>query len=91
VKTKKVPLRKCIACNENKSKKELIRVVRNADKEIIVDETGKVNGRGAYVCKSENCIDQIIKTRKLSRTFQIEVPDEVYTKLKNVIEIKSKE
>ena len=91
MKTKKVPLRKCIACNENKSKKELIRVVRNADKEIIVDETGKVNGRGAYVCKSENCIDQIIKTRKLSRTFQIEVPDEVYTKLKNVIEIKSKE
>lgn len=91
MKTKKVPLRKCIACNENKSKKELIRVVRNADKEIIVDETGKVNGRGAYVCKSEACIDQIIKTRKLSRTFQIEVPDEVYTKLKNVIEIKSKE
>lgn len=91
MKTKKVPLRKCIACNENKSKKELIRVVRNADKEIIVDETGKVNGRGAYVCKSETCINQIIKSRKLSRTFQVEVPDEVYTKLKNVIEIKSKE
>lgn len=91
MKTKKVPLRKCIACNENKSKNELIRVVRNADKEIVVDITGKANGRGAYVCKTETCIQQIIKNKKLSRTFQMEVPDEVYVKLKDIIEIKSEE
>lgn len=91
MKTKKVPLRKCIACNENKSKNELIRIVGNADKEIVVDITGKINGRGAYVCKTEACIEQIIKTKKLSRTFQMEVPDEVYVKLKDIVEMKSKE
>lgn len=91
MKTKKIPLRKCISCNENKSKKELIRIVRNSDNEILIDDTGKTNGRGAYICKGEVCIEQAIKNKKLSRTFKTEVSDEVYAKLKEVIELKSKE
>lgn len=91
MKTKNVPLRKCIACGENKSKKDLIRIVKNSDKDIIIDMTGKVNGRGAYICVNPTCLEQIKKNKKLSRTFQVEVSDNLYENLKDAIELKSKE
>ena len=90
MKTKKIPLRKCIACGENRPKKDLIRVVKNSEKDIIVDTTGRVNGRGAYICVNEDCLAHIKKSRKLARVFEGEVSEEVYEDLKNAIELKSK-
>ncbi len=78
---RKVPLRKCIGCNEMKNKKEMIRVVRTTDNGIVLDTTGKKNGRGAYVCCSE-CLAKAMKNRGLSRSLNAEVPEEVYEKLK---------
>lgn len=78
---RKVPLRKCIGCNEMKSKKEMIRVVRTAENEIVPDPTGKKNGRGAYVCCIE-CLEKAMKSRGLSRALNTAVPEEVYEKLK---------
>lgn len=78
---RKVPLRKCIGCNEMKNKKEMIRVVRTTDNEIILDPTGKKNGRGAYVCSSE-CLAKAMKSRGLSRSLNAEIPQDVYEKLR---------
>ena len=78
---RKVPLRKCIGCNDMKNKKEMIRVVRTTDNEIILDTTGKKNGRGAYVCCSE-CLAKAVKNKGLSRSLNAEIPDEVYEKLR---------
>lgn len=78
---RKVPLRKCIGCNEMKSKKEMIRVVRTAENEIVPDPTGKKNGRGAYVCCIK-CLEKAMKSRGLSRALNTAVPEEVYEKLK---------
>lgn len=64
-KTKKVPLRKCVGCSESKPKKELIRIVKNKEQEVFIDETGKANGRGAYVCKDIRCLDKAIKTKAI--------------------------
>ena len=78
---RKVPLRICIGCNEMKNKKEMIRVVRTTDNGIVLDTTGKKNGRGAYVCCSE-CLAKAMKNRGLSRSLNAEVHEEVYEKLK---------
>ena len=78
---RKVPLRKCLGCNEMKNKKEMIRVVRTTDGRIIPDSTGKVNGRGAYVCSPE-CLEKVIKNKGLSRSLKVEIPQEVYGQLK---------
>ncbi|MBR6643746.1 MAG: YlxR family protein [Lachnospiraceae bacterium] len=75
---KKIPLRKCTGCNEMKAKKELIRVLKTTDEEIILDKTGKKNGRGAYLCNSLECLKQARKTRGLERSLQIKIPDEIY-------------
>ena len=80
-KIKKVPQRKCIACQDRESKKELIRIVKTKDGEIFLDLTGKANGRGAYICKSSECLKKAIKTKALNKAFKIEVSNEVYEKL----------
>lgn len=80
-KIKKVPQRKCIACQDRDSKKELIRIVKNKEGEIFIDLTGKANGRGAYICKDCECLKKAIKSKALNRAFKMEVPDEVYEKL----------
>ena len=67
MKSKKIPLRKCVSCNERKPKKSLIRVVKNNEKEVEIDLSGKANGRGAYLCLNLECIDEAEKTQKLSR------------------------
>lgn len=82
---KKVPQRTCIGCNTTKNKNELIRIVRTVDGEIIVDKTGKVNGRGAYICDNIECIEKAIKTKKLERTFEKKIEDEIYEKIRGVI------
>ena len=75
---KKIPLRKCTGCNEMKPKKELIRVLKTTDEEIVLDKTGKKNGRGAYLCNSLECFKQARKTRGLERSLQVKIPDEIY-------------
>lgn len=77
-KTKTIPMRTCIACREMKPKKEMLRVVRNADGEIFVDATGKAAGRGAYVCGGEECMKKLNSKKLLNKAFSSEVPLVVY-------------
>lgn len=86
MKQKKIPQRKCIACNERSDKKALIRIVRNKDGEIFFDPTLKANGRGAYICKEMACLEKAIKTKALNRAFKTEISQEVYEKLKLELE-----
>lgn len=75
---KKTPLRKCIGCGEQKGKKELMRVIKSAEGEISLDVTGKKNGRGAYVCKNDECLKLARKNKGLERSFKMQIPNEVY-------------
>ena len=86
MKQKKIPQRKCIACNERSDKKALIRIVRNKDGEIFFDPTLKANGRGAYICIEMACLEKAIKTKALNRAFKTEISQEVYEKLKLELE-----
>lgn len=86
---KKIPLRKCLGCNESKPKRELIRVVRNKEGEVKIDLTGKVNGRGAYICNNIECLKKARKNKRISKALDIEIPDEIYEKL--LMEIDSNE
>lgn len=79
--TRKVPLRKCTGCNEMKPKKELVRVVKNKENEVFLDLTGKKAGRGAYVCKSLECLKKARKIRGLERMLSCKIPDEVYDQM----------
>ena len=79
---KKIPLRKCTGCGEVKPKKELVRVIKTADDEIVMDLTGRMNGRGAYVCRSQECLKKAIKTKAISRSLGINVSDNIYDELK---------
>lgn len=78
---KKVPMRMCTACREMKPKRELIRVVKTPENEIKIDLTGKLNGRGAYICGSEECLKKAQKIGALSRAFSFEVKGEIYERL----------
>lgn len=84
VKNKK-PERTCMACNEQKEKKELLRIVKSKDGIIEVDLTGKKNGRGAYICKSEECLNKLIKTKRLEKIFEKEISQELYESIRGVI------
>ncbi len=74
----KIPLRMCIACREMKPKKEMIRVVKNADGEIFPDYSGKAPGRGAYICQEAECMQKLQSKKLLHKAFAAAVPDEVY-------------
>ncbi|KSV57645.1 RNase P modulator RnpM [Acetivibrio ethanolgignens] len=84
---KKVPLRKCTGCGEMKNKKELLRVIKTPEEEIVLDITGKKNGRGAYICRSAECFAKARKTKALERSLKAAIPDEVYDELEK--ELKS--
>lgn len=75
---RKIPLRKCIGCNEMKDKRTLVRIVRNKEGEISVDLTGKKPGRGAYICKSIECLDKAQKAKRLERAFSSQIEPEIY-------------
>ena len=81
MKQRKIPQRKCIVCGENKDKHELIRIVKNKEEGIILDPTGKKNGRGAYICKKETCINEAKKKRKLEKVFKTEISDDLYEEI----------
>lgn len=83
---KKLPLRQCVGCNEMKNKKELIRVIKTKEEEILIDATGRQNGRGAYVCKSIECLQKAVKNKGLERSLKVQIPKEVYEKLTKELE-----
>ena len=83
---KKIPMRMCVGCREMKPKRELIRVVRSQDGNVTVDFTGKAAGRGAYVCRSVECLERAIKTRGLDRALEHEIEDTVFLQLKEELQ-----
>lgn len=82
----KIPMRQCTGCREMKSKKEMMRVIKTAENEIVLDATGKKNGRGAYVCFSRECLEKAIKNHGLERSLKSPIPSEVYENLKKEFE-----
>ena len=83
---KKIPLRQCIGCGEMKNKKEMIRVIKTPEGEIMIDATGRKNGRAAYICPSSDCLKKAIKSKGLERSFKMNIPKEVYEQLTKEME-----
>ena len=79
---KKIPQRTCMACQEKKDKRELVRIVRSPEGEISVDLTGKKPGRGAYICPNLECLNKVIKSKRLERSLETTISQEIYELLK---------
>ncbi|MBE5821129.1 MAG: YlxR family protein [Clostridiales bacterium] len=77
---KKVPMRRCIGCMESKNKKELLRIVRVSDTDVNFDSTGKMSGRGTYIC-SANCLNKAIKSKKIEKELNVKIDENTYNKL----------
>ncbi len=84
---KKQPTRRCTGCGEHFPKKELIRILRTPDGEIVIDELGKRSGRGAYICKRPECLRKARKQRRLEASLECSIPDEVYNKLEEELSV----
>ena len=78
---KKIPMRQCVGCGEMKDKKEMMRILKTAEGPIVLDMTGKKNGRGAYLCKSAECLQKARRNKGLERSFKMSIPEEVYETL----------
>ncbi len=76
----------CIGCMQMFDKSALIRIVRDNENNISIDAFGKKNGRGAYICKSQDCLNKVIKANKLARAFSMQISNEVYDTLKKELE-----
>lgn len=83
---KKIPMRKCVGCNEMKEKRELIRVVRNNLGEVSLDLVGKKNGKGAYICRNLDCYKAAVKSKRFEKAFSSEIPKEVYESMQEELE-----
>jgi predicted RNA-binding protein YlxR (DUF448 family) len=86
VSTKKVPLRQCIGCGEMKGKKEMIRILKTEAEGVVLDATGRKNGRGAYVCPNRECFQKAVKSRGLERAFKMPISKEIYESLEKEME-----
>ncbi|MGF7186018.1 hypothetical protein GGQ84_002111 [Desulfitispora alkaliphila] len=84
-KTKKIPVRVCVGCRETKNKKELIRIVKSAEGDFSVDNTGKKSGRGAYICNNSECFDKSVKTKGLEKSFKQSIPVSVVDQLRESV------
>lgn len=84
---KKIPQRQCMGCRERKAKKALIRVVRDVNGGVLLDFSGKVNGRGAYICPDMECLKKARKSKSLERSLETEIPEEVYSRLEKELEV----
>lgn len=82
---KKIPMRKCVGCNESKSKKELVRIVRSPEGDISLDTTGKKSGRGAYICPSADCLKKAVKSKRIDRILEVTVPAQVYEEAERLL------
>lgn len=78
---KKIPMRQCVGCGEMKSKKEMMRVLKTPEGPIVLDVTGRKNGRGAYLCRNLDCLKKARKSKGLERSFKMSIPEEVYDNL----------
>lgn len=83
---KKIPLRKCLGCNEMKPKRELIRAVKSPQGEISLDLTGKKSGRGAYICPDKNCFEKARKSKRFEKALETSIPDSVYDAMAQELE-----
>ncbi len=83
---KRIPLRQCVGCGEMKGKKDMLRVLKTAENEICLDATGKKNGRGAYICRSRDCLVRARRNKGLERSFKMSIPNEVYDTLEREFE-----
>ena len=81
----KIPMRQCSACRGHFEKRQLLRVVRTPEGNVTVDTRGKVNGRGVYICKNEECLEKAIKSRALSRALEVPISDEVIELIRQTI------
>jgi len=79
---KKIPMRQCTGCREMKNKKEMLRVIKTPNEVVELDNTGRKNGRGAYICFSKDCLDAAIKNKGLERSLKMKIPNEIYEQLK---------
>lgn len=79
---KKIPMRMCVACRAMQPKKELLRVVRKTDGTVTVDRTGRVNGRGAYLCPNIDCFEKAIKTKAIERALEVRLDDETVARMR---------
>ena len=86
MKPKKIPMRMCVGCREMKPKRELIRVVRSPEGEVSLDPVGKKPGRGAYVCRREECLKRAIKQRQLERQLEVQLTPEVAQQLQDTLQ-----
>ena len=84
---KKIPQRQCMGCRERKAKRELIRVVRCPDGAVMLDFSGKVSGRGAYICPDMECLKKARKSKALDRSLEVAIPEEVYDRLTHEMEV----
>ena len=80
---RKIPLRKCLGCGEMKDKRTLVRIVRSKEGVISVDLTGKMPGRGAYICRDESCLNMAVKAKRLERAFSTKIEPEIYDRLRS--------
>ena len=78
---KKIPVRRCLGCNEGKPKKELLRIVKNQSGDIAIDLSGKMPGRGAYICADPVCFEKAKKAKRFERAFESDIPQDIYEKL----------
>ena len=85
MKTKKIPMRKCVACGQNKPKGEMLRIVKNKEEGIVIDTTGKKNGRGAYICKDLECLKKAKKNKKISHALNAELSEEIYKEISSYV------
>ena len=88
---KKIPMRQCVGCREMKAKKDMIRVIKatledGSTSEILLDTTGRKNGRGAYICPNGECLQAAIKNKGLERSFKMPIPKDVYEVLTKEME-----
>ena len=83
---KKIPMRMCVACREMRAKKDLMRIVRTAEGELVLDLTGKLSGRGAYLCRDSACLNKAIKIRALERALEAPLNDTVKAAMESEIE-----
>ena len=85
-KIKKIPQRQCLGCNEHKPKKELLRVVRTPEGEIALDFTGKKSGRGAYICFDVKCLKKARKSKRIEKSLETVIPDEIYDSMESELD-----
>ena len=83
---KKIPQRQCMGCRERKAKRDMIRVVRGTDGTVSLDFSGKLNGRGAYICPDPECLKKAIRAKALDRSLEVQIPQEVYDRLDKEME-----